>query len=93
MFSCRLGITSPAKAISRQQGYLFGLGLPDESDLDGTLIAGPRLRNTIHSTFGVKASRGYYKEYEAEFWERCKNKPPVVKKYKKPDESLTPPWK
>lgn len=85
--------SSPAKAISRQQGYLFGLGLPDESDLDGTLIAGPRLRNTIHSTFGVKASRGYYKEYEAEFWERCKNKPPVVKKYKKPDESLTPPWK
>ena len=85
--------SSPQKAISRQQGYLFGLGLPNESDLDGTLIAGPRLRNTIHSTFGVKAGGGYYKEYEAEFWERCKNKPSIVKKFKKPDEPLSPPWK
>ena len=30
------------------------------SDLDGTLIAGPRLRNTIHATFGIKAPGGYY---------------------------------
>ena len=82
--------SSPARAIKRQQGYLFGLGLENESDLDGTLIAGPRLRNTIHSTFGVKASRGYYKEYEEEFWEKCKNKAPIVKKFPKPDEPLAP---
>ena len=60
------------------------------TDLDGTLIAGPRLRNTIHAVFGVKAPGGYYKEYEKEFWEKCKNKAPVVKKFPKPDESLAP---
>ena len=82
--------SSPSRAIKRQQGYLFGLGLPDESDLDGTLIAGPRLRNTIHATFGVKPTYGYYKQYEKEFWERCKNKAPIVKKFPKPDEPLAP---
>jgi hypothetical protein len=81
------------KAISHQQGYLFGHGTATESDLDGTLIAGPRLRNTIHAVFGVTASRGYYKEYEDEFWERCRNKPPVVKKFKKSDDSLAPNYK
>lgn len=81
--------STPTRAIGRMQGYLFGLGLPNESDLDGTLIAGPRMRTTIHSTFGVKASLGYYKEYEKEFWEKCKAKSPIVKKFPKPDE----PWK
>lgn len=85
--------SSPNRAINRLQGYLFGLGLPNESDLDGTLIAGPRLRNTIHEVFGVKATFGYYKELEADFWNRCKNKAPIVKKFKKPDEPLAPNWK
>ena len=39
-------------ATPHQQGYIFGLGLKDESDLDGTLIAGVRLRNIIYSVYG-----------------------------------------
>lgn len=82
--------SDPSKALKRQQGYLFGLGLPDESDLDGTLIAGPRLRNSIYSLFGVSAPGEYYKEYENDFWKKCKNKAPIIKKFPKPDEPLEP---
>ena len=71
--------SSPVRGAARQQGFLFGYGLKDESDLDGTLIAGPRLRNTIHSTFGIKAPGGYYAHMNDEFWEKCKNKPEIVK--------------
>jgi len=62
-----------------QQGFLYGLGLDNESDLDGTVIAGHRLRSSIHDVFGVPCSHDYYQQYEADFWERLKNKPPVVK--------------
>lgn len=64
---------------ARQQGFLYGLGLPDESDMDGTVIAGHRLRSTIHNVFGVKCSNDYYAAFEKSFWERCKNKPEIVK--------------
>lgn len=80
-------------AIKRQQGYLFGQGYADESDLDGTLIAGCRLRYTIHSVFGVQCSHDHYKHLEADFWERCKNKAPIVKTLEKPDEPWEPPVK
>jgi len=71
--------SSIKRATPTQQGYVFGLGLETESDLDGTVIAGQRLRSTIHGVFGVKCSHDYYQQYEADFWERLKNKPPVVK--------------
>ncbi len=67
------------RAQFRQQGYLYGLGLDDESDVDGTVIAGHRLRETINKTFGVTVSRDYYAGLGDEFWERCKNKPKIVK--------------
>jgi len=67
------------KAQATQQGFLYGLGLPDESDMDGTVIAGHRLRSTIHNVFGVKCSSDYYAKYADEFWEKCRNKPKVVK--------------
>ena len=67
------------RAQSKQQGFFFGLGLPDESDMDGTVIAGHRLRSTIHSVFGVKCSNDYYAAQEELFWERCKNKPEIIK--------------
>lgn len=82
--------SSAGGAIKRQQGYLFGLGLKTESDLDGTLIAGPRLRNFIHSVFGVPASKDYYAHKNDEFWEKCRNKAPIVKKFEKPDEPWAP---
>jgi hypothetical protein len=78
-------------ATPRQQGYLFGYGTKTESDLDGTLIAGPRLRNFIWSVFGVKAPRGYYKHKEEEFWERCRNKPVIVKTIPRPNGPLNSP--
>ncbi|MBQ7387354.1 MAG: hypothetical protein IJW03_04215 [Clostridia bacterium] len=73
-FSSNLG-----RAQFTQQGYLYGLGLTDESDVDGTVIAGHRLRATINATFGVSVSRDYYAGLGDEFWERCKNKPSIVK--------------
>ena len=77
-------------ATPRQQGYLFGYGTKTESDLDGTLIAGPRLRNYIWSVFGLKAPGGYYADKNEEFWERCKNKPEIVKTLPRPQGSLAP---
>ena len=71
--------SSLARAQSKQQGFLYGLGLPDESDMDGTVIAGYRLRATIHGVFGVKCSNDYYAKYSEEFWGRCRNKPKIVK--------------
>ena len=62
-----------------QQGFLYGLGLTDESDVDGTVIAGHRLRATINGTFGVTVSKDYDAGLGEEFWERCKNKPKIVK--------------
>ena len=82
--------SSFSKAIPRQQGYLFGHGTETESDLDGTLIAGPRLRNYIWSVFGIKAPQGYYADKNEEFWDRCKNKPEIVKTLPRPEGSLTP---
>ena len=70
------------------QGFLMGRALPDESDLDGTLIAGVRLRNSIHATFGIVPDKTYYARYNDEFWERCKNKPPVKKIYPHPSKPI-----
>lgn len=67
------------RATPTQQGYLFGYGLAEESDMDGTVIAGQRLRATIHSVFGACCSHDYYREYEEEFWHRLRTKPPVTK--------------
>lgn len=72
------------RATPTQQGYLFGYGLADESDMDGTVIAGQRLRASIHEVFQVPCSHDYYQEYEAEFWERLKTKAPVVKRLPPP---------
>lgn len=73
-----------------QQGYLYGHGLRWESDLDGTLIAGPRLRDSMHSVFGLTPNHDYYAKYNDEFWERMKNKPPVVKTMPRPEGQLNP---
>ena len=77
-------------ATPAQQGYIFGYGTTTESDLDGTLIAGQRLRAYMHSVFGVPASHDYYVQYNDEFWDRIKNKPPVVKTLPRPKEHLAP---
>jgi hypothetical protein len=71
--------SSIRRATPTLEGYTVGLGLPTESDMDGTIIAGQRLRTTMHAAFGIPCSQDYYRPYEAEFWERLKNKPPVVK--------------
>ena len=82
--------SDPARALKRQQGYLFGWGLSNESDLDGTLIAGPRLRNTIYALFDIKAPNDYYTKHQEEFWDKCRNKHPIIKKIQKPNEPLAP---
>lgn len=73
-FSSNIG-----RAQKTQQGYLYGLGFDDESDMDGTVIAGHRLRSTINGTFGIEVSKDYYAGLGEQFWERCKNKPEIVK--------------
>ena len=83
---------SITRAANRQQGYLFGYGLSTESDLDGTLIAGPRLRNTIYKLFGLVPDKTHYKKFNDEFWERIKNKPPVEKTIPRPEGPLNPYW-
>jgi hypothetical protein len=82
--------SSFTRATPAQQGYLFGYGTTTESDLDGTLIAGQRLRAHIHSVFGVNATHDYYVQYNDEFWERIKNKPEVIKTLPRPAERLEP---
>ena len=74
----------------RQQAYLFGHGFKDESDLDGTVIAGYRLRMYIWTVFGVEAPEDYYTPLNDEFWERCRNKPEIVKTLPRPEGSLNP---
>ncbi len=83
--------SSTTRAIPRQQGYLFGYGTTAESDLDGTLIAGSRLRNFIWSVFGLSAPSGYYSGMNDDFWERCRTKPDVVKTLPRPEGPLNPP--
>ena len=78
-------------SIARQQGYLFGAGLPNESDLDGTVIAGHLLRGQMHRVFDVKADNTYLAAYAEEFWEKCKNKAPIVKTMPRGTEPLNPP--
>ena len=74
----------------RQQGYLFGHGFKNESDLDGTIIAGGRLRNHIWEVFGLEPEFGYYADKNDEFWERCRTKPEIVKTLPRPSGSLNP---
>lgn len=77
----------------RQQGFLYGHGLKDESDLDGTLIAGERLYNSIHGVFGSAAPNDYYAHLTESFFERLRIKAPVVKTMPRPEGDLTPPKK
>ena len=72
------------RATPTQQGYLFGYGLADESDMDGTVIAGQRLRAHMHTVFGVSCSHDYFASYSDAFWERLRTKPPVKKCLPKP---------
>ena len=81
---------SLTKGSKFQQGYLYGHGLRWESDLDGTLIAGQRLYDFIYTVFGVKAPNDYYAAKNDEFWERCKNKPEIVKTLPRPEGALSP---
>ena len=74
----------------RQQGYLYGHGLKDESDLDGTLIAGERLYVSMHRVFGAAPSRDHYKAKEDSFFERLRTKPAVIKTLPRPDEEIYP---
>lgn len=74
---------------NRQQGFLYGYGYPDESDLDGTLIAGKRLRTHIHRVFDVPETKGYYAEYNDAFWEAIKNKPPIKKTLPRPPGNIS----
>ena len=67
------------RATPTQQGYLFGYGLEKESDMDGTVIAGHRLRSTIYSVFDVPCTHDYYRKYETEFWNRIQTKAPIIK--------------
>lgn len=78
-----------SRGSARQQGFLYGHGLSGESDLDGTLIAGPRLRESIYRVLGVAPSHDYYKKFNDEFWERIKNKPEIVKTLPRPEGVLT----
>jgi hypothetical protein len=78
------------RATPRQQGFLFGYGTATESDLDGTLIAGPRLRTSIYQVFGLTAPGVHYVKYNEEFWERCRNKAPIVKTLPRPEGPLNP---
>ena len=86
--------TTRSKTVSYQHfntvTMISTYGTTTESDLDGTLIAGQRLRAYMHSVFGVPASHDYYVQYNDEFWERIKNKPPVVKTLPRPKEHLAP---
>jgi hypothetical protein len=75
-------------ATPRQQGYLFGYGFADESDLDGTLLVGERLYTSLHTVFGIEPDRSYYKDRNCEFWERCRNKEKIKKVLPRPDESV-----
>ena len=81
---------SLTKGSKFQQGYLDGHGLRWESDLDGTLIAGQRLYDFIYTVFGVKAPNDYYAAKNDEFWERCRNKPEIVKTLPRPEGALSP---
>ena len=54
------------------------------------MIAGQRLYSFIYSVFGVNAPDDYYKEKNDEFWERCKNKPKIVKTLPRPEGPLSP---
>ena len=47
--------------------------------MDGTVIAGHRLRSTIHSVFDVPCTHDYYRKYETEFWNRIQTKASIVK--------------
>ena len=60
---------------------------------DGTLIAGERLYNSIHSVFGSAAQKDYYAHLSEEFFERLRTKEPIVKTMPRPEGDLTPPKK
>ena len=49
------------------------------SDMDGTVIASPRIRDSLYELFGVENTKDYYVDCKDEFIERLKNKPPIIK--------------
>ena len=50
-----------------------------ESDLDGTVIASARVRESVYELFGIENKKDYYVPYREEFLEKLKNKPAIVK--------------
>lgn len=49
------------------------------SDLDGTVIASPRLRGSLYEIFDLEKSTDYYTPYRAEFIEKIQSKAPFSK--------------
>ena len=49
------------------------------SDMDGTVIASPRIRASVYELFGIENTKDYYVDCKDEFIERLKNKPPIIK--------------
>ena len=79
-----------SRAIFRAQGYLFGYGLANESDTDGTMIAGHLMRLMIHKAFGITPPAVHYKDKADAFFERLKSKSPIRKILPRPEGPLTP---
>ena len=50
-----------------------------ESDLDGTVIASARVRESVYELFGIENTKDYYAPCRKEFLEKLKNKPAIIK--------------
>ena len=50
-----------------------------ESDLDGTVIASARVRESVYELFGIENKKDYYVPYRKEFIEKLRNKAPFIK--------------
>ena len=49
------------------------------SDMDGTVIASPRMRASVYELFGVENTKDHYAQLRDEFLDKLKNKPATVK--------------
>jgi hypothetical protein len=49
------------------------------SDMDGTVIASPRIRASLYELFGVENTKDYYAPYRKEFLEKLKSKAATAK--------------
>jgi hypothetical protein len=48
-------------------------------DMDGTVIASPRIRGSLYELFGVENTKDHYAPLRDEFLDKLKNKPATVK--------------